>query len=384
MPLTVYSFNTLVTNMITAIASQTSKITNFQPGSVALAITQSFAGNSLLIQQLITQMVAITRLGTSTGTDVDSFINDFGRVRLPATPATVQLTLTRSSIGVQLAVPLSTSNIVQTVQGQVQFILVADALQSSYNPVSNSYFFSQAVIQVTAHAVIAGAAGNVGAGTITQVVAGFAGVSSVTNAAPSTSGADAETDAQVRARFPLYLASFKTSNLASVEAAVESIQAGVTYQIIEYQSYNGPGAWITPIPAGVDTLAYFSVIVDDGSGAAPQSFINAVYNAVFATHAAGVRFEIDRPNDAPVNVSLRVIPANGTSLAVIQLAVTAAITAYINGRGVGNSVTLAGIANTVQGVAGVFGYLDILINSASADLVIQPFELARTSGVSYV
>lgn len=386
MPLQVYTFNALTTNMLTSIASQTTKITNFSPGSVILAIVQSFAGNSLLMQQLITQLAAITRLATSTGLDVDSFVGDFFMTRLPAVSATVNLTLTRTSSGIQLNVPLSVSNIVQTVQNRVQFILVADTSQASYDPVHNQYFFSpsQTSIHVTARAVVAGSAGNVGSGTITQVVAGFTGVNAVNNTLPSSGGADQESDAAVRARFPLYLASLKTSNLASVEAAVEGVQTGVTFKIIEYMAFNGPGFWNTTIPAGVSALGYFTVVVDDGSGNAPLSFLRAVYNAVFATHAAGARFEIDRPNNVNANISLTVVPAAGTSLAVIQTAVTAAIVAYINGLGVGGSLSLAGLANVVQNVPGVFSYLNLEINGVASDLVIQDTQLARAGTVTYV
>ncbi len=374
MPITIYTFNQLTTNMLTAIASQTTKITNFSPGSITLALVQSFAGNSLLLENLITQLAAVTRLSTSTGSDVDSFINDFGMTRLPATPAVVALTLTRTAIGVQLNVPLNVSNIVQTVQNQVQFAPVADTTQSSWDPINNQYFFnpSQFSITITANALVAGSAGNVAANTITQIVAGFSGVQTITNPLAAGSGVNQETDAQVRVRFPLYLASLKTANKASVEAAIESVQAGISYQIIEYFTF-----------AGVPKLAYFTVVVDDGSGNAPQSFLNAVYAAVNATRAAGSQFEVDRPTDVSVAVSVTLVPAIGFSVSVVKASVTAALTAYINGLGVGANVPLGSVANVIQTTPGVFSYLNLLLNGASSDVAIAATQLARIGTVVY-
>jgi uncharacterized phage protein gp47/JayE len=373
MPLTPITFNSLVSQMGTSLTSNTPKVTNLTPGSVALAIIKSVAGVIISVQQLITYVYSVCRLATSTGPDVDSFINDYGMERLPAVPSSGSLTLTRNSTSGVLIVTVGST--AQTVINNTQFAVIADTGQPAWDPVDGYYKFNdgQGTIDVTVQAVVPGAASNVSANTITTMVSGFTGVNSITNQAAFANGEDAESDAAVKIRFPLYLASLKTASIPAVEGAILSVQAGLTYQISEYLHFDG----ITAFPGG------FTVIVDDGSGAPDSAFLAAVAAAVEAVHAAGVEFGVYAPVVVPINVSVYIAPSN-VSQAVANAAVTQAIAVYIHSLGVGVSCSLVGVANAIQSVPQVYAYANLTLNGSEADVPIAINQLAQIGTVTFV
>ena len=70
---------------IGAAAAQTAcnRLTNLSPGSVTLALLEASSSIALWLQALVVQVWQGTRLATSTGTDVDSFLADFTLTREP-------------------------------------------------------------------------------------------------------------------------------------------------------------------------------------------------------------------------------------------------------------------------------------------------------------
>jgi uncharacterized phage protein gp47/JayE len=372
MPLQPIPFNTLITQMGTTLTTSTAKITNLTAGSIALAILQAVGGVAISLQQLIAYVYSVCRLATSQGTDVDSFINDFGMTRLPAVPSSGQIIASRQiTTGTLNVLP---GALVQTVINSTQFQVIADATQPNWDPVNNWYQFPIGVssISITVQAVTPGSASNVNANTITIIVSGFTGVNSVTNPNGFANGQDQETDAAVKVRFPLYLASLKTGSIPAVEGAILGVQAGLTYQIWEYFTFAGAA-----FPGG------FTVIVDDGSGAPGSAFLDAVSAAVLAVHGAGNEFEVYAPIDVPVNAAVYIAPSN-VPLAVAQAAVTSAIGAYIHGLGVGVSVSILGVADAIQNTPGVYAYASLTLNGIEADVPITITQLAQLNSVTYI
>ena len=96
-----------------------------KPGDPALAIFQAVATQDDFLQFLMQIIWAAARLSTSSGSDVDSFVNDFGLTRLPATYATGPVTLTALTAP-SFAVPVSPGAIVQTPGGAIQYQIIAD------------------------------------------------------------------------------------------------------------------------------------------------------------------------------------------------------------------------------------------------------------------
>jgi uncharacterized phage protein gp47/JayE len=90
------SFNRIVSDISAGIQGRVSSFLTFAIGSVFRAIAESYAGVALWLQGLILEVAKLTRLSTSRGPDVDSWIADWGiMTRLAAQPATGLLTFSR-------------------------------------------------------------------------------------------------------------------------------------------------------------------------------------------------------------------------------------------------------------------------------------------------
>src|SRR5690348_7832551 len=89
------SFSSLVQNMAAYVQGSASQLLDLTVGSVLRAILEASASMALWLQWLVLQLLAITRLATSSGNDVDSFVNDFGLTRLPGVGATGTVTFGR-------------------------------------------------------------------------------------------------------------------------------------------------------------------------------------------------------------------------------------------------------------------------------------------------
>lgn len=367
MPLPVLTFNTYLQNMIATLVNNTPAVTNLRPGSVAFALLQAVSGSATTLQQLITHVYNICRLATSTGADVDSFVGDFGLVRDPATFATVHVQISRIVTGQAVFIPVGA--IVQTLAG-VQFALIADPTNANYIPAQNAYFCDTLASSVdcTAQALVAGSSGNVLANTIVQIVSGVFGFNSVTNASAATGGAAQESDAALKARFATYIQSLGKATINAINAAIEAVQAGLTFTNNDQLHLDGSG-----YPGG------FTIVVDDGSGAIPSGTLSAITTAVAAVKAEGIGFSVHAPTNVTINVSVSIHVHTGASPPVVNAAVQAAVVAYVNGLGVGHNVSYAGVGTVIAAVPNVDAMTSLLVNGGSSDIVIAFNQLARTA-----
>jgi uncharacterized phage protein gp47/JayE len=366
------TFDQFVTNFLSVLQTSTPAITDASEGSVSLALAEATGGNDIALQALIYHVYNIARLTTSTGVDVDSFVGDFGLTRAPsASASTNTVVLTRSITSSTLAVPAGA--VVQTLVGSIQFNVIGDTGQPDWDPGSETYIFpiGAATMTITVVAVVPGAAGNVLANTITQLVSGITGVNSVTNTQPTAGGADQESDDALKLRFQEYIESLGKATLQAIEAAIAGVQAGLTFSVNESVHFDG-----SPFLAG------FTVVVDDGSGNIPSPTLTAVHNAVDAVRAAGISFEVHAPTDIAIGVTVTVTAAAGFSDPQVSTAVTAAIDTYILSLGVAVSVNYVTMANVIQnaqinGVNCVFAQTNLLVNGSNVNIGITDTQLAR-------
>lgn len=371
------TFDTFVANYINILQTSTPAIDDATEGSVALALAEATAANDIGIQSLSYHVYNVARLATSFGVDVDSFVGDFGLTRAPASFASTNtVVLTRSFASSTLSV--AAGSIIQTTVGSIQFQLIADTAQPDWNVGADAYIFpiGALTMTVTVQAVVAGSAGNVLANTITQMVSGLTGVTTVTNTQPTAGGSDQETDAALKLRFQEYIESLGKATLQAIEAAIAGVQAGLTFQVVESEHFGG-----APFLAG------FTVVVDDGSGNIPAPTLTAVHNAVDAVRAAGISFEVHAPNNVTIGVTVTVTPNTGFTQTQVDTAVTAAITNYILGLGVGNTVNYINVAIAIQsaqinGINCVLAQIDLLVNGSNVNVVITDFELARPGTIT--
>lgn len=381
MTLSTQSFTTLVTNYASAVQASCATLFNFTKGSVLRAIGEATSAVALWLQGLIVSLLATVRLSTSSGTDVDSWLADFGFSRLPSNPASGLVTFSRLTPTNQAVIPVGT--VLQTNDASLQYVVNADTSNAAYSStvISGGGFVigaGNASISVTATCVTAGSSGapdssgNVGAGTVTSLTTAIPYVDTVTNPAAFTNGADPETDAAVRARFVLWLNSLAEGTVAAVKAAVASVQQGLNYNVLENVQYNG-----------TTQQGAFTVIVDDGTGAPPATLLTAVSAAVDAIRPLTSTFSVHGPLVVPVIVAMSISTATGYDHSSVTSQVQAALQGYINSLSIGQSLSYTKLAQLAYeasaGVATVLpGYT---VNSGTSDVVATGVIVLKASSV---
>lgn len=386
MALNTQSFTTLLQNFVAAAQGACKTLLDFQVGSILLAVAQATISLALWLQGLILQLLATTRLATSFGDDVDTFCVDFmpalpgsvtamlpnGSPRLPAVSSTGPVTFARFTPTNAAFIPASIipgdglGAVMQTQDGTQTFNVVADLTQPLYSPTLGGYTIpaGQASGSATVRAVIGGVGGNISSGTLTVLQTGISGVDSVTNPTGYSNGIDKETDAALKLRFKAYMASLSEATLGAFAFAIISLQQGLQYKLIENTDYNGQA-----------DNGYVTVIVDDGSGNTPTATVNAVANAIIAVRAAGIRSGAFAATKLAANVVMIIGVEQGFIKATVQAQVATALTAAINGLGLGDPLgpgltldymLLGQAAFNVPGVSSVTG---VTLNGGTADLV---------------
>lgn len=363
-------FATLVANQITAIQGVCNKILDFAIGAIMRSLIESNAALGIWLQQLILNVLATTRAGTSSGSDLDSWMADFGLTRLPAIAATGTVTFSRFTPTLQATIPVGT----QLVSSDGSETFTVTSAGAGYNATVGGYVLAagQASMDVAVAAVTPGSGGNVAAGALNTLVSPIAGVDTVSNALSFGNGEDAESDDAFRSRFQAFIAGLSKATKTAIGYAVASVQSGVIYSIVENQDYNG----------AIDN-GYFYVVADDGSGNPPQSFLTNVANAVDAVRPIGSRFGVFGPTMETATITLTLAAAAGYTHDSVANTVQAALQAYINGLQLGQSLSYTRLLQVAYdasaGVANITGYT---INGGTTDLTASAQQVIRAGTIT--
>lgn len=357
MALRTYTFSQLVSRAATAIQASASAVLNFSPGSALRAICEATAGVVLWLQAIVLQLLTLTRASTSSGPDLDSWTADYGLPRLPASHAAGQVTFARFTTGLQALIPVGAG--VQTADGSARFLVTPDDSHPAYDAGLGGYVIpaGTASLSVPAQAVAPGSGGDVQAGSVSVLTTPVAGVDTVSNAADFTGGIDAESDAALRARFVLYLASLSKATETAVGYAVANVRQGLTYTITEGEDYDGayrPG--------------FFYVVVDDGTGYPADELIASVFGAVDAVRPIGGTFAVFEPIALEADVGMTITSAPGLSHPVVVGNVGEALADFLNALPLGTGLPYTQLAAVAYGVPGVRNASAILLNGGTADL----------------
>jgi Baseplate J-like protein len=394
------SFATMVANTVAQIQGNSSRLINFAVGSTLRAVVEGFAGLFLWFQAQVLQLILAIRLATSVGTDVDTWTADFmpiipgsqtttlpnGSPRLGAQPSTGLATFSRfTAAPVALLIPAAAS-ITYTnngngtftpvvtnagslppatagVQGQtVSFAVVVDTANTAYSPSLGGYVIPSGVTSVTipVQALTPGSVGNISVGALT-VLSGSnvpVGIDAVTNSAAFDNGVNQETDAQLKARFPLFLQTLRQGTAGAIEGAVAGIQVGMQTQILNCED-----------PSGSTDFGAFTVFVDDGTGDIPAATLALASAAIFAIAAAGTRPIVQAATALLVSPSAVVTVAPGFNQQTVLSQVVAVITAGINGTGLGNTLSYLGLISQAFAIPGVTDITSYTLNSLTGDIV---------------
>jgi len=359
MQLSLQNFTNLVEGMAASVQGAAASLIDLTVGSVLRAILEANASLALWLQWLIVQVLATTRLATSTGTDCDTFGADFGFVRLPAVAATGYVTFSRFSPSTAAFIPVGTN--VTTSDNSQSFTVAADPTNPAFNAASAGYGLTAGIASVTvlAAATTPGAAGNVLPGNISVLSSAIQGVDTVTNALAFSGGVNAESDAAFRARFGSFLGGLSKATNAAIGSGIEGIQQGLTYVISENVNQMGaaqPGNFV--------------VTVDDGSGAPPASLLANVQQVVDALRPVGSSFAVQGPVAVRADISMTLVTQPGISHQSVVAAVAGAVESYIDGLGVGATLNYTRLAQLAYDASSaVSNVTAVFLNGGTSDLV---------------
>jgi phage-related baseplate assembly protein len=359
MNLSLKSFSQLVEDMGAALQSSATALVDVSVGSVIRAIFEANASVVLWLQWLVLQVLQTTRAGTSTGSDLDSWMLDFGLTRLAASPSSGMVTFSRYASNLSALIPVGA--IVKTSDGSISFSVTEDAGLSIWQSAQAGYVIpstvSSADLPVTCTS--GGTAGNVLAGAITVIAASLPGVDLVTNASPFTNGVDAESDQSFRNRFQSYMASLSRATLTAIRSAIANVQQGLHVMIRENVAADG-----TP------SSGSFLVIVDDGSGYPSSALLSSVASAVDSVRPVGTTFAVLPPQVLTVNVSLTATLRSDAVSSQYVSGIQSGIAAYLNALPIGRIASATRVAQSAY-LAGpdVENITGVLLNGLLADVL---------------
>jgi len=368
----------LVGQMVTAVQSWASGFVDFAIGSIPLAVVEAVADVALWLQGLIIYLLTITRAATSTGSNLDTWLADFGYTRAQAIAATVNLTFGRYNSSGATYVPVGAS--VQSADGSQIFIVGTNIANGAYSATAGGagvpgYVLgigTATVANVPAAASAASAASNVLAGTLVVITSPITGIDYVTNPTAAISGANAATDTQARAGFVTYLALLARATPAAVAAAAAGV-AGVQISTVLENTTIG----------GTYLLGSTLVVIDDGSGTPSAALQAAVAAAVNLVRPLNSITQVSGPSVVSAAVVVSVKVATGYNAASVASAVQAAITSYINATGFLASLPYTRISQIAYDAsAGVANATGETLAGGTADLVATGTQLIRTTSVT--
>lgn len=359
MPLQTQDFTTLVRNQVAAAQAESSSLLDFTAGSVLLSIIEAnTSAVALWLQGLILQLLSVTRLATSTGNDVDTFVADFGLTRLPAVAATGTVTFARFVSTAQAVVLFGTQ--VETADGLQVFTVTVDPTNPNYSSALGGYVITSntSSIGVPVQANVAGAAGNVTIGALNTLTTPIPFVDTVSNALAFVTGKDAETDAALKLRFVAYISSLSKATAAAIGFAITSVQQGIQYTLTQNYDYNGTLDY-----------GYFYAVVDDGSGNPPDQLISNVNNAIEAFRGFTIRYGVFKPIITTANVVMTITVTSGYQHDPVAVIVATALTNYINTLPLATGLPYSRLFQVAYDASpGVLDVTSVTLNSGTSDL----------------
>jgi uncharacterized phage protein gp47/JayE len=358
MQLPVLTFSGLLEQMAAGLQGAATQFIDLTIGSVLRAILESCASVALWLQWLVLQVLATTRAATSVGPDLDSWMADFSFTRLPGAEATGLVQFARYTPGIAAVVPVGCQ--VLTSDGTQSFSVIEDASNPAWNG-AGGYTMPALLtsIAVPAQANMVGLAGNVLEGAIGVLASPINGIDTVTNGAAFSGGAGAESDADFRNRFLLYINSRSLATVTAIMNAVSSVGPGLRMTVIE-----NVDAQFNPVAGS------FVVVADDGSGMPSDILLANVQAAVDAVRPIGSIFAVQGPATISASVTVTLETSNPLTHAAVAAGVQQAVTNWIKGLPIAGILAISKIDAIAHAFdSSVVSVTSTLINGAADDIV---------------
>jgi uncharacterized phage protein gp47/JayE len=200
--------------------------------------------------------------------------------------------------------------------------------------------------EVPVRAEVAGQAGNVYAGAIIVMPQPLIGVEYVINRGDILTGADAETDVDLRERAKHALEVAGKATFISLESAVRGVE-GVSSILIEDLSI-----LVEPrrVPGVVRIIVYGG---DD----------DEIQRVIDDTRAAGVRVEFSRPKHVHIDATATLTLMRGASPSRVERDVEAKIRSYLSSLEIGDDVVYSRIVRVILDVEGIYDLTELVVKA---------------------
>jgi uncharacterized phage protein gp47/JayE len=368
MQLPLQTFQQFVNNYIAAGQAVNASLTDVSSNSTFLAFAEATADNAQSLQYTAQQVLSVTRLATSVGSDCDSFGQQFGFYRLQPTYASGQVTLSRDSATTLGFAPIGAQ--VQSADGTLTYQIVLDTTNTAYSPALNGYvlYAGTLSVNVPVQCLTAGVSGNAGQGIISVLATNLEGIDNVTNISAFTNASPNESDASFKSRFVLFIASLYLGTVPAIEYAIQSYNQNLTQYVLDAMDLNG-----NILPATV------TVYIDDGSGYTPSSTVQAVNALLPNVRSAGIAVNVYAATNVPANISGNITFNSGVDANAALAAINAAVPVIVNALPVGTQLTFYSIPAIIYNAAvGQIAALENLtLNGSVVDIGGNPNQVVR-------
>lgn len=339
-------FETLTLEQIKADIISRLSVSNLdtREGSFVNDLISAVAYKIWTAYQSLDAIVPIAYVDETSGDYIDKRAAEYGITRKVGTKATAVLTVSGTD-----GTGIPSGKVFVTADGY-QFVTNADAT------------IVGGTASVTATASTVGAASNVSAGTITGQLKNLNGVTSVTNTAAATGGADAETDAALVARLYSFLQNTATSGNAAHynqwALAVEGVGA----------------AKVTPTWNGAGTVKV--LVVGGDREPVDTAIVAKCAENIEANRPIGATVTVVSAVGRSVNVAATIAIDSTTTKAAVQTAFTTALDEYLKGIAFSKYTLIFNrIANMLMDIDGVTDYSALTVNGGTANIVIGADEV---------
>jgi len=311
--------------------SLASNLTDYNDGSILKSILDAPAAEMEQLWNALNVAFTAAYVSTATGDDLDNKVGDFGLDRNNATYASGYVTFGRSTAFNQdFTIPSGT--VVQTASTSTVPGIQFETTELVTLPANQLN-----VSSVPIRAVASGATGNTSAGQITVISSPPAGIETVTNPAATAGGTDEESDADLRARVPLYLSSLARGTKDALEAAALAVDGVSSVSISE----NDP------------TPGWVQVYVADSAGTATDEMIEDVQAQMEDYRPVAVMVQVRAPIIQYINVDSWIDVSGGYSDSNVLANVRTAVTTFLSRQKLGEPVYRSKLIEAIVDVDGV-------------------------------
>jgi uncharacterized phage protein gp47/JayE len=258
-----------------------------------------------------------------------------------------------------------------------------DADSLIYETIASATIPGGGAVDVAVQARTRGSAFNITAGQLTVLLSGIEGISSVTNAAAISGGADVEADEALLNRILL---------------AWQGVHGGGTVDDYISWALDYPGVGfvrINPLWAGPGTV---QVVITDINNQAMsptaiaglQAILDPIPGRGLGKAPVGHTVTVSTPAVVPVPVSATIDFLTGTNYSLdgtggtiaVRGAIEAAIRDYVNTLSPGDDVILQEVVGRIMSIVGVYDTATVMLNGASTNFAITGAQVAQAGTIA--